>query len=119
MKEKNNNINNISVKWSTDIGEEIQKYKHANKVFLEKNNELQKDILKKVEDIFNKMHIKNSIELENILEKNLILKLDEQVNFSIRNMNYQLQEKFNIIDCVIIFLYQEKTEQVDFYNNKK
>lgn len=99
-------------KWGKELEKEITKYKYAKKVFLdsENNSNKEKQIIKEIQKILKQEGIFDETDINNLLTQNKVLKYNNEVNFIIRKINYYFEESIIISNCVIIFLFNEKNE---------
>ena len=99
-------------KWCEELEKEITKYKYAKKVFLdsENNSNEEKQIIKEIQEILKQEGIFVEKDINSFLTQNKILKYNNEVNFTIRKINYYFEESIIISNCVVIFLFNEKNE---------
>ena len=123
--EKNNVKYCTGAKWTEEFGEIVEKYKYAKKVFLEVSNDnSEKDIITKIQNILNEKKIQNYKEFDEILSKNEVFEYENEVYFNIRKINYYFQEdSIVIINCIVIFLFKEEHNLLkyleEFTDNEK
>ncbi len=106
-------------KWCDNIKNEITKYEYAKKTLLDAINNCNEvtKIINKIQEVLQKEKIFDKKGLENLLNENTILKYNDEVNFSIRKINYHVEEKIIISNCIVIFLFKQKNELLELLNN--
>ena len=102
-------------RWTKELGEEIQKYKYVRQVYLDRENGSEnleeQNTNKAIQEILDKEGIRDDKEMDKILEVNKIFEFDKDIKFTIRRISYKIKDKkINIIDCAIMFLFQEESE---------
>lgn len=98
-------------KYSRELEKEIKKYKYVRDVFLESENLNEQNIIEKIQDILDNEKIKDENEMNKVLEKNKIFEFEENITFNIRRITCEFKnEKINIINCEITFLFKEVNE---------
>ena len=94
-------------------------------MFLEVSNDnSEKDIITKIQNILNEKEIQNYKEFDEILSSNEVFEYENEVYFNIRKINYYFQEgNIVIINCIVIFLFKEEHNLLkyleEFTDNEK
>lgn len=106
-------------RWTKEFGEEIQKYKYVRQVYLDSENESdnlkEQNTIRLIQERLYNDGIKDEEGMNKILEENRIFKFDKDIKFNIKRISYKIiEEKIKIIDCAIIFLFNEKNEFFNF-----
>jgi len=97
--------------WTKEIEGKIMQYTFVKEVYLEGIENEERNIILKIQDIINKMQIKNNQELEDFLDKNIILEFDKEINFNIRRIQYHFKgDNLIINNCVILFLMKKEND---------
>ena len=94
--------------WNEKIGDQVTQYQYVKKVFLDSTNNSieEKEIIEKIQKVLQKENIKDSQNLDNILNENKILQYSLDTDFTIRKINYFVKNNsIEIINCVVMFLF--------------
>ncbi len=103
----------IEAKWTKKIGEKVTNSKYAKKVYLdsEGDDEKEKNVIKKIEDVLEKEEIKNYEEFNKMIKENKTFEFYTGIDFTIRKIKYKIIEnKIHIVHCVVIFLFRGEDE---------
>lgn len=102
-------------KWSKELEEKILKYKFVRQVYLDYENEIEnieeQNIIQKIQKLLDKEGIHNEEKMNELLQKNKLIEFNKDAKFNIRRIYYRFkEEKIKIINCVVVFLFQEENE---------